>query len=109
MDEDHRETLPEYGTILVDKLDGVATVTFNRPEKRNAMNPRLHREMLDVLATLEADDDTRVLIITGAGEAFSARMDLKEYFLAGCSQHSGGTTEIQKNIVALRGLGLPRS
>ena len=75
MDDDHRGSLAEYATILVS-----ATLTFNRPEKRKAMNPILHREMLDVLAKLEADDDTRLLIITGTGEAFSAGMDLKEYF-----------------------------
>ncbi len=69
-----------YETILVDTADGITTVTFNRPEKRNAMNPVLHREMYDVLTRLEGDVDTRVLVLTGAGTAFSAGQDLKEYF-----------------------------
>jgi trans-feruloyl-CoA hydratase/vanillin synthase len=45
------------------------------------MNPTLHREMHDALTRLAADDTTRVLILTGAGVAFSAGMDLKEYFV----------------------------
>jgi trans-feruloyl-CoA hydratase/vanillin synthase len=70
----------DYETILVDTVDGVTTVTFNRPEKRNAMNPQLHQDMYDVLTRLEGDDATRVLVITGAGESFCAGQDLKEYF-----------------------------
>jgi trans-feruloyl-CoA hydratase/vanillin synthase len=69
-----------YETLLVARAEGVTTVTLNRPAKKNAMNPTLHREMHDALTRLAEDDDTRVLIVTGAGEAFSAGMDLKEYF-----------------------------
>lgn len=53
---------------------------MNRPEKRNAMNPTLNEEMLDVLDVVESDDSVRVLVLTGAGESFCAGMDLKEYF-----------------------------
>ena len=70
----------EYSTVLVSRADGVSTVTFNRPEKRNAMNPIMHVEMVEVLHALETDPETRVVVITGAGESFSAGMDLKEYF-----------------------------
>ena len=70
----------EYQTILVEKANGVTTVKFNRPEKRNAMSPQLHRDMFDVLSDLEFDDETEVLIITGVGDAFCAGQDLKEYF-----------------------------
>jgi trans-feruloyl-CoA hydratase/vanillin synthase len=72
--------LSAYDTVLVDRTDGVATVTLNRPQKRNAMNPQMHRDMLDVLTRLETDPDTRVVVITGEGSAFSSGMDLKEYF-----------------------------
>ena len=41
--------MANYQTLLVDKKDGVTTVTLNRPEKRNAMSPQLHREMYDCL------------------------------------------------------------
>jgi trans-feruloyl-CoA hydratase/vanillin synthase len=60
--------------------EGIAWVTLNRPDKRNAMNPALNRRMVEVLDELEADDRCRVLVLTGAGDAFSAGMDLKEYF-----------------------------
>jgi len=70
----------DYKTIKVETKDQVTTVTFNRPERRNAMNPTLHMEMVDALTRLEEDDDCRVLILTGAGESFCAGQDLKEYF-----------------------------
>lgn len=59
---------------------GIAWVILNRPEKRNAMNPALNAEMVKVLDQLEEDENCKVLVLTGAGEAFSAGMDLKEYF-----------------------------
>ena len=60
--------------------EGIAWVTFNRPEKRNAMNPTLHYEMEDILMHLETDPAAKVIVLTGAGKAWSAGMDLKEYF-----------------------------
>ena len=70
-----------WGTnVLVEFEDGIAWVSLNRPDKRNAMNPPLTQEMLDTIDTLETDDRCGVLVLTGAGEAFSAGMDLKEYF-----------------------------
>jgi len=75
------------GTAKADKdvvrieLDrGVAWVALNRPEKRNAMSPTLNSRMIEVLDELEGDDRCGVLVLTGEGEAFSAGMDLKEYF-----------------------------
>jgi len=67
-------------TVLVEFEDGIAWVTLNRPEKRNAMNPTLNDEMLAVLDALEIDERCGVLVLTGAGDAFSAGMDLKEFF-----------------------------
>ncbi|HSQ18936.1 MAG TPA: enoyl-CoA hydratase-related protein, partial [Blastocatellia bacterium] len=61
--------MANYQTLLVNNNDGVTTITFNRPEKRNAMSPQLHREMYDLLTDLRYDKDTRVIIITGAGES----------------------------------------
>lgn len=69
-----------YESILVHQDGGIITVTLNRPAKKNAMNPAMHVEMHDALTRLADQEDVRVLIITGAGEAFSAGMDLKEYF-----------------------------
>jgi len=72
--------MANYETILVDRKDDVVTITFNRPSKRNAMNPKLHDEMVGLLTELRYDKELRVLVITGAGESFSAGEDLKEFF-----------------------------
>ncbi len=66
--------------VLVEFDEGVAWVALNRPSKRNAMNPALNERMVEVLDELEADDRCRALVLTGAGESWSAGMDLKEYF-----------------------------
>ena len=66
--------------VLVEFDNGIAFVTLNRPEKRNAMNPALNARMLEVLDELEGDDRCGVLVLRGAGESWSAGMDLKEYF-----------------------------
>lgn len=68
------------GVVKVEFDKGVAWVSLNRPEKRNCMNPTLNTTMHTVLDDLEADDRCGVLVLTGEGEAFSAGMDLKEYF-----------------------------
>ena len=72
--------MPDFKFIRVEEDDGIYTITLNRPEKRNAMNPGLHRDMLAILSELRFDPKVRVVIITGAGESFSAGQDLKEYF-----------------------------
>lgn len=59
----------------------IAWVKFNRPEKRNCMSPTLNRRMMEVLDELEYNDEVGVLVLTGEGTAFSAGMDLKEYFV----------------------------
>src|SRR5215475_13249196 len=71
-----------YETLKIEKADGVALVTLNRPEKKNAMNPQLHEDMTAALEELRYDDEARVLVITGAGDTFCAGMDLKEVFHA---------------------------
>jgi len=70
----------EADTVAFHVSAGIAWVKFNRPEKRNCMSPRLNRQMLRVLDELEFRDDVGVLVLTGEGDAWSAGMDLKEYF-----------------------------
>ena len=62
--------------------EGIAWLTFNRPEKRNAMSPQLHYDMEALMMALETDEDVGVIVLTGAGDAWSAGMDLREYFRA---------------------------
>jgi trans-feruloyl-CoA hydratase/vanillin synthase len=66
--------------VLVEFEDGIAWVTMNRPDKRNAMSPALNEEMLATVQALATDERCGVLVLTGAGESFAAGMDLKEYF-----------------------------
>ncbi len=74
--------LPPGNTVLVQIEDRIAWVTLNRPEKHNAINPQLCAEMIQILDSLEVDDRVGVLVLTGAGEAYSGGMDLKEFFRA---------------------------
>jgi len=70
----------ELTTIRVERADGIVTITLNRPEKKNAMNPRMHTEMRDTLRELRDDRDVRVIVLTGAGDSFCAGQDVKEFF-----------------------------
>jgi trans-feruloyl-CoA hydratase/vanillin synthase len=70
----------ETDTVAFEVRDGIAWVKFNRPEKRNCMSPKLNRQMLRVLDELEFRSDVGVLVLSGEGTAWSAGMDLKEYF-----------------------------
>ncbi|HVU43166.1 MAG TPA: p-hydroxycinnamoyl CoA hydratase/lyase [Xanthobacteraceae bacterium] len=74
--------LPGGTTVLVEIADRIAWVTMNRPEKRNAINPTMSFEMLDVFDALESDERCGVVVLTGAGDAYSSGMDLREYFRA---------------------------
>ena len=70
----------EADTVSFEVSKDIAWVRFNRPEKRNCMSPRLNRRMLAVLEELEFRADVKVLVLAGEGEAWTAGMDLKEYF-----------------------------
>ena len=70
----------EDETVVFRVEHGIAWVKFNRPEKRNAMSPTLNRRMMTVLDELEFRDDVGVLVLTGEGSAWTAGMDLQEYF-----------------------------
>ena len=74
-------TYDRWDTVNVEVDDGIAWVELNRPDKRNAMNPALNASMIEVLDAAGAPTTTLgVMVLTGAGESFSAGMDLKEYF-----------------------------
>jgi trans-feruloyl-CoA hydratase/vanillin synthase len=69
-----------FENVAIEIRDGIAWTLLNRPEKRNAMSPDLHRDMDDALAALEFDDDVKVVVIGGAGGNFSAGQDLQKFF-----------------------------
>ena len=70
---------PDKGVVLYEKRDRIAYVTINRPEARNAVSPEVHQAMIAAWADFAEDESVDVAILTGAGEAFCAGADLKEY------------------------------
>jgi enoyl-CoA hydratase len=74
--------------VLTDVSDGVAVITINRPEARNAVNGEVARGIAEAVDAADASKDVQVLILTGAGGTFSAGMDLKG-FLSGDSPAFG--------------------
>ena len=68
-----------YNAILLERDGHVAAIRLNRPEKYNAINAEMSAELIECLDALEADDDVRVIVLTGAGEkAFCAGADMAE-------------------------------
>jgi enoyl-CoA hydratase/carnithine racemase len=65
-----------YETILVERQGRVGLITLNRPEHRNAYTPRMGAELREAFTELEADDEARVIVVTGAGRHFCAGADL---------------------------------
>jgi len=91
------------GELLVERVDGgVAVLTLNRPEKRNALSIEMRYELASVFAELGADPEVGCLLVTGAGSAFCAGMDVTQF---------GGDLEnrrriVESSIAAFGGLGL---
>ena len=86
----------EEDTVAFEVRDQIAWVKFSRPEKRNCMSPKLNRQMMRVLDELEFRDDVGVLVLSGEGAAWSAGMDLKEYFRESEMQGLVGTRRAQR-------------
>src|SRR5579863_1204250 len=87
-------------SVSFDVENKIAWVRFNRPAKRNCMSPTLNRRMMEVLDELEFRDDVGVLVLTGEGDAWSAGMDLKEYFRDSESLGLKGVRESQRGAYA---------
>lgn len=102
-----------YNTILVAKKDGIATLTLNRPERLNALTFELKQEICRALDDLEADGDVRVVIMTGAGRAFSSGIDrsgfgssIDEYISSGFEEEERLLTFDKPIIAAVNGYAL---
>jgi enoyl-CoA hydratase len=76
-------------SVLTERRDGVLVITLNRPDARNAVNAALAEGVGAALDELDADDELRVGVLTGAGKGFSSGMDLKA-FVAGESPYVEG-------------------
>ena len=80
----------DYEDLLLEKKDGIATITLNAPDKRNALTIGMRRSLLSVTEELARDDEVRVVVVTGAGRGFCAGADLSGR--AG----GGGTDELSR-------------
>jgi len=67
-----------YRLIKYETAEGILTITLNRPDSLNALNYDMINDLMDALNTADADDDIRVIIVTGAGHAFCAGADLSQ-------------------------------
>jgi enoyl-CoA hydratase/carnithine racemase len=81
--------------MLVSTEGGIGTLTLNRPDKMNAFTQEMFREFIAGLLELDADDEVRVVIITGAGKAFTVGLDVGEA--------SKGPSDFDKQVVPLQG------
>jgi len=68
-----------FECMLLEKEDGIATLTFNRPDARNAVNNQVRAEFAAATEDIEKDDSIRVMILTGNGKAFASGVDIKEF------------------------------
>jgi enoyl-CoA hydratase len=67
------------GKILVDHADDITTITFNRPEHLNALEPAMVEEFMEILRDVDAEPSTRAVVLTGAGRAFTSGADVKTF------------------------------
>jgi enoyl-CoA hydratase len=91
--------------VLTEVADRIATITLNRPQSRNALNAELRAALPAALAATEADDGVDVVVLTGAGAAFCAGLDLKELG-SGTNRIGGGA---RAELVEARGPFPPRT
>lgn len=89
----------EYAQIIYEVADHIATITLNRPEQLNAFTGTMMREVIDAFDQVDADDDVRVVIVTGAGRGFCAGADLSG---GGETFSRGGSDEVPEDV------GIPR-
>lgn len=82
-------------TLILDKREGFAILTLNRPREMNALSRQLRKELDQALDNCTADENIRVLILTGSGRAFCAGLDLKELSEAGVD----GVADIDSSLI----------
>lgn len=93
-----------YENVLVDVTDGIGTLTLNRPDKLNAFAGTMRQEIAVAVRSLAANDDVRVIVITGAGRAFCAGADIgymKELTASGDVAGFRGLVEAGREVVTV--------
>ncbi len=98
-------------SILLHRADGVARITLNRPDRLNSFTSSMHEELRAALATVAADDASRVLLLTGAGRGFCAGQDLSDRAVTPGSAPVDLGASIERNyrplVLGLRNLPKP--
>ena len=94
----------QEGVLLVEKKNGVATLTLNRPDQMNALSAELRWALQAALEDIGADPEIGVVVLTGAGKAFCAGLDLKEM---GSSVKERGTVQPKDPPSLLRAVNKP--
>lgn len=104
----------KYETILLEKTEGIATITLNQPEKLNVFSHKMMDELLKALSDIAKDVDVRVAILTATGRVFSAGVDVEEHFVQSINQRKKGELNIalqdffsKKGVPAIMNLGKP--
>lgn len=88
--------------LLIDVADGIATLTMNRPDARNAMTGEMLAALETAVRRFAADPDVRCVVLTGAGKAFCAGGDVKGQAQAAAARASGGSINIEQRVYGLR-------
>ena len=97
-----------YETILYEVLENVATITLNRPQVYNALSPTLIQEITKAIQAAEADNNVRVVVMTGIGDkAFCSGADLKAGMTAGMSLGESLRVNYNPMILAIRNIPKP--
>lgn len=102
-----------YQTILLDKSEGIATITLNQPKKRNVISHKMMDELLEAFRDITGDNSIRVAILTASGDIFSAGVDIREHFAEPIGRkrkgEQGGRQEFfsAKGVAAIMNLGKP--
>jgi enoyl-CoA hydratase/carnithine racemase len=100
--EPDRSATPEYEQIRYDVVDGIATVTLNRPDRLNAFTARMADELIDAFDRTDGDDAVRVVVLTGAGRGFCAGADLQGGGSTFSYPEDGGVHRDRGGTVSLR-------
>jgi methylglutaconyl-CoA hydratase len=102
--------MSQYTEIIYEVKNNVAFVTLNRPDKRNALNDRIIDELRDAIIEAEADDQSRVVILRGAGKDFCAGADLAQIeksAQATILENLEGASRMADLFLTMRGLKKP--
>ena len=106
--------MAEYQAILFEKEKGVAMLTLNQPENRNLMTEQMFKELMDAVEEVTGDDDTKVFVLTAAGDIFCGGVDLREHFLEPIERAKRGELNMaldhsfsEKGVRALLGVRKP--